>query len=392
MKIKNRKLYWALIGTFTLLYLAVAFVSTLHAITFFQLSNKLGMAILLGSAYEIGQAAVLFSILMTENKNRLLSWLMMFLLTALQITANVYASFKFMDSVNDNSWTYWQRSILFWIEGQSPEMYKVIISWISGALLPLVALGMTALVADNIRLARGEVFDKKEDEENEEGENKKDEENSEITIEEKIENEVNKRLKEKNYIDKSSISKDYINNIPPKEVQLEGLREKLLNNIVNNVGSQENTTLGEGGIQVISPQKEINLQENPNCDLNLIFNNKNNEAKKELVQSVMEFDLKGPEKSEKIDSSMDSSIDLPKEEVKETTIPEIKLDLETTIINPKPRIYTKKKNGKYSPSPINRVQGWHLMKEFVDNEHNIFQKGVFVKNDPDKIPTLPKKE
>lgn len=392
MKIKNRKLYWALIGTFTLLYLAVAFVSTLHAITFFQLSNKLGMAILLGSAYEIGQAAVLFSILMTENKNRLLSWLMMFLLTALQITANVYASFKFMDSVNDNSWTYWQRSILFWIEGQSPEMYKVIISWISGALLPLVALGMTALVADNIRLARGEVFDKKEDEENEEGENKKDEENSEITIEEKIENEVNKRLKEKNYIDKSSIPKDYIDNIPPKEVQLEGLREKLLNNIINNVGSQENTTLGEGGIQVISPQKEINLQENPNCDLNLIFNNKNNEAKKELVQSVMEFDLKGPEKSEKIDSSMDSSIDLPKEEVKETTIPEIKLDLETTIINPKPRIYTKKKNGKYSPSPTNRVQGWHLMKEFVDNEHNVFQKGVFVKNDPDKIPTLPKKE
>ncbi|MDD5648915.1 MAG: hypothetical protein PHF86_00615 [Candidatus Nanoarchaeia archaeon] len=392
MKIKNRKLYWALIGTFTLLYLAVAFVSTLHAITFFQLSNKLGMAILLGSAYEIGQAAVLFSILMTENKNRLLSWLMMFLLTALQITANVYASFKFMDSVNDNSWTYWQRSILFWIEGQSPEMYKVIISWISGALLPLVALGMTALVADNIRLARGEVFDKKEDEENEERENKKDEENSEITIEEKIENEVNKRLKEKNYIDKSSIPKDYIDNIPPKEVQLEGLREKLLNNIINNVGSQENTTLGEGGIQVISPQKEINLQENPNCDLNLIFNNKNNEAKKELVQSVMEFDLKGPEKSEKIDSSMDSSIDLPKEEVKETTIPEIKLDLETTIINPKPRIYTKKKNGKYSPSPTNRVQGWHLMKEFVDNEHNVFQKGVFVKNDPDKIPTLPKKE
>jgi hypothetical protein len=385
MKIKNKKLYWALIGTFTLLYLAVAFVSTLHAITFFQLSNKLGMAVLLGSAYEIGQAAVLFSILMTENKNRLLSWLMMFLLTALQITANVYASFKFMDSVNDNSWTYWQRAILFWVEGQSPEMYKVIISWISGALLPLVALGMTALVADNIRLARGEIFDKKENEENED---KKDEENSELTIEEKIENEVNKRLREKNYIDRSSIPKDYIDNIPPKKVQLEELREKLLNNIVNNVGSQENTTLGEGGIQVISPQKEINLQENPNFDLNLVFSNKNSEAKKELIQSVMEFDLKGPEKSEKIDSS----IDLPKEEVKETTIPEIKLDLETTIINPKPRIYTKKKNGKYSPSPTNRVQGWHLMKEFVDNEYNVFQKGVFVKNDPDKIPTLPKKE
>ena len=337
------------------------------------------MAILLGSAYEIGQAAVLFSILMTENKNRLLSWLMMFLLTALQITANVYASFKFMDFVNDNSWTYWQRAILFWVEGQSPEMYKVIISWISGALLPLVALGMTALVADNIRLARGEVFDKKENEE-------ENEENSEIIIDKKIEDEVNKRVRERlyNYTDKSSIPKDYIDNIPPKKVQLEELREKLLNNI----GSQENITLGEGGIQVISPQKEINLQQNPNFDLNLAFSNKNNEAKKELIQSAMEFDLKGPEKSEKIDSS----IDLPKMEIKETSIPEIKLDLETKTINPKPRIYTKKKNDKYSPSPTNRVQGWHLMKEFVDQDHNIFKKGKFIKNDPNKNPTLPKKE
>lgn len=153
---RSKKLYWALIGTFTALYLAVAFVSTLHAITFFQLANTLGLAILLGAAYEVGQAAVLFSIIMTENKNRVLAWAMMFLLTALQITANVYASFKFMDSSGSNDWTYWQRAILFGVQAENNEMYKVIISWISGALLPVVALGMTALVADNIRLAQGE--------------------------------------------------------------------------------------------------------------------------------------------------------------------------------------------------------------------------------------------
>jgi hypothetical protein len=59
---KGKKLYWWLIGTFAILYLAVAFVSTLHAITFFQLANTMGLAILLGAAYEIGQATVLFSI------------------------------------------------------------------------------------------------------------------------------------------------------------------------------------------------------------------------------------------------------------------------------------------------------------------------------------------
>jgi len=153
---KNKKLYWALIGTFTALYLAVAFVSTLHAITFFQLANSLGLAILLGTAYEIGQAAVLFSILMSENKNKNLAWAMMFLLTALQVTANVYASFKFMSESGTTDWTFWQKSILFGVQVESQETYKIIISWITGALLPMVALGMTALVSDNIHL----IFDK----------------------------------------------------------------------------------------------------------------------------------------------------------------------------------------------------------------------------------------
>lgn len=163
----NKILYWSLIGTFSALYLAVAFVSTLHAITFFQLANTLGLAILLGAAYEIGQASVLFSILMTENRNRALAWSMMLLLTALQVTANVYASFKFMDISGTNDWTYWQRAILFGVQADSPEMYKVIISWISGALLPLVALGMTALVAENIRLSRGEKLEEVDEDEKE---------------------------------------------------------------------------------------------------------------------------------------------------------------------------------------------------------------------------------
>ena len=59
-KITNRGLYWGLIGTFGVLYTLVAFVSTLHAIDFFKLSNIGGLAILLGIAYEVGQASVLF--------------------------------------------------------------------------------------------------------------------------------------------------------------------------------------------------------------------------------------------------------------------------------------------------------------------------------------------
>lgn len=160
--IKNKALYWALIGTFIILYIAIAFVSTLHAITFFQLANSIGLSILLGASYEIGQSAVLFAILLTDNKNKLLAWSMMILLTSLQISANVYASFKFIDSSGSNDWTYWQRSILFSVQAESAESYKVIISWISGALLPLVALGMTSLVADNIKYIRGDNKEEKD--------------------------------------------------------------------------------------------------------------------------------------------------------------------------------------------------------------------------------------
>jgi hypothetical protein len=156
-KITNRGLYWGLIITFALLYLCVGFVSTLHSITFFHLANSMSLAVLLGLTYEVGQASVLFSILMSEkNKGKYLPWALMFLLTALQVTANVYASFKYMVASGSNDWTFWQKSILFGVQSSNPEVYQVIISWISGALLPIVALGMTALVAQNMKFMNEE--------------------------------------------------------------------------------------------------------------------------------------------------------------------------------------------------------------------------------------------
>ena len=159
-KITNKGLYWGLIITFAFLYLFVGFVSTLHSITFFNLANTMSLAILLGITYEIGQASVLFSILMTKNRDKFLPWALMFLLTALQVTANVYASFKYMVSSGTDDWVYWQKSILIGVQASNAEMYQVIISWISGALLPIVALGMTALVAQNLSIMQQEEDEK----------------------------------------------------------------------------------------------------------------------------------------------------------------------------------------------------------------------------------------
>jgi hypothetical protein len=152
LKITNKGLYWGLIITFFLIYICVGFVSTLHAITFFQMANTMGLAVLLALAFEVGQSSVLFSILMTKNKEKFLPWFLMVLLTGLQITGNVFSSFKHIMTSGSLDWQYFQKSILFGVQASNPEMYQVIISWLQGALLPVVALGLTALVAQNINI------------------------------------------------------------------------------------------------------------------------------------------------------------------------------------------------------------------------------------------------
>ena len=327
-KIKMRGLYWALIITFSALYFAVAFVSTLHAITFFKLANSIGLAILLGAAYEIGQASVLFSILMTQNRKRLLPWAMMFLLTALQITANVYASFTFMDKSGTTDWTYWQRAILFAVSAESAEMYKIIISWISGALLPLVALGMTALVAENIQLSREEQEKSENDDETK-------------RIEDIIENEIQKRLYERG---------------EPKE-------EEPKEEIKTEVEEVKDIDLNEEGAYVKRALKDPK------------FVDKIKKAADNVKRATEA--LKDPKFVDKIKEATDNvgqQMDLNfEEDVKNESLP---LDVE---IDDKRKI-----------TPSNKVRGWNMMKEFVDDENNVFRRGKFIENDPTKTPTSKK--
>jgi hypothetical protein len=235
-KITNRGLYWGLIITFALLYLCVGFVSTLHSITFFHLANTMSLAVLLGLTYEVGQASVLFSILMSEkNKGKYLPWALMFLLTALQVTANVYASFKYMAQSGSNDWIYWQKAILFGVQSSNPEIYQMIISWISGALLPIVALGMTALVAQNMKFM------------NEENETKEEKPEEKESIPYPIENlPISDNSVSKEYVDgikKEEKPTDWIleepSTAPDREEQLETLKNELLANTVSNATSKE---------------------------------------------------------------------------------------------------------------------------------------------------------
>lgn len=146
-----------LLATFCLLYIAVAFVSLYHAIAFFALANPLWLATILAIAFEVGQAVVLFSILVSSsgsgNKQNL-SWFLMVLLTAVQVIGNVFSSYKYMLMYNTDQIKYFTGSVLFFVQSPDPEYNYVIISYIIGAILPIVALCMTSIIADN--LSRGE--------------------------------------------------------------------------------------------------------------------------------------------------------------------------------------------------------------------------------------------
>jgi len=234
IKITNKGLYWGLILTFLIIYICVGFVSTLHAITFFQMANTTSLAILLALAFEVGQSSVLFSILMAKKGDeKFLPWILMILLTGLQITGNVFSSFKHIMTSGNLDWQYFQKSILFGVQAANPEMYQVIISWLQGALLPIVALGLTALVAQKINILIPR------EQENEET-NKKvgsvpDEEVDKIIV-----NEVEKRVKETlSPIDLTNVEPDITKDKEEIKKQLELQNELLKQNVELNAELDE---------------------------------------------------------------------------------------------------------------------------------------------------------
>ena len=132
---------------FSLLYLAVGFVSTYHAISFFSISNDTWLAIILALAFEIGQAAVLFSLLVNKSK-KTMPWILMIVLTLVQVLGNVYSSYQYAAIHSTEEIKYFTDSVLFYLQDPNPQVNQVMIAYITGAILPIVALCMTSMIVD----------------------------------------------------------------------------------------------------------------------------------------------------------------------------------------------------------------------------------------------------
>lgn len=142
-KLTTRNIFLCL---FAILYLCVAAVSTFHAFHFFGLANNSIMAAMLAGTFEIGQAAVLFSLLTdSENRKRYMPWVLMCILTLVQVLGNVFSSYEYIITNSMESLRYFKEPIFIWTNLPDAQA-NVIVTYIQGSLLPIICLLLTSMV------------------------------------------------------------------------------------------------------------------------------------------------------------------------------------------------------------------------------------------------------
>ena len=223
MENKSRLVSGFIIGTFVTLYLMVSVISTIHVIDFFKLSNPDWLAISLAIAFEVGAAASLASLIALKKMNKGLVWMLFFLLTAMQAMGNTYYAY-----VNLDNFTAW--SELFGIVEEELIFQKRVLSIVSGAILPIVALGFIKSLVDYIK-PEEEVVAQTEEKEVEENKTPEVEPEPVQSTEEKTEKAVLGEL----------ITEPLISEIPQEELLIDagGSLYPVEEEITNNQGSEE---------------------------------------------------------------------------------------------------------------------------------------------------------
>ena len=147
MNRRDNIIKWSIISTFVGLYLMTSIVSTIHVIDFFRLSNPDWLAITLAVSFEVGAAASLAAIIILDKTSRWLVWSLFVLITLMQMMGNMYYAYTHL-----GEYQFW--SELFGLNEEELIFQKRILSVVSGAILPIVALGFIKSLVDYIRPAK----------------------------------------------------------------------------------------------------------------------------------------------------------------------------------------------------------------------------------------------
>ena len=200
------------IGLFAILYLAVAAVSTIHALDFFGLANNSWMSVILAISFELGQAAVLFSLLTSKHeRSKFMPWVLMTIFTLVQVLGNVYSSYKYILTHSPENLRFFKEPIFIWTD-LPDEQATVIVTYIVGAILPICALLLTSMVTNQFEHPNDTIINLEDEnvQKDEEFKNNEQEQNIEH-IEEKvenkeIENETIEEISEDNIVENNPIN------------------------------------------------------------------------------------------------------------------------------------------------------------------------------------------
>ena len=158
------------------------------------------MSIILAFAFEVGQAAVLLAILTSaKDRSKFTPWILMCILTLVQIIGNVYSSYKYIMLNASENLRYFKEPIFIWTDLPDAQA-TVIITYISSAILPLCALLLTSMITNYLE-DNGKDDEKEtitEEEVDKENEEEIQEEKPEEEIENKPEEEIENKPEEEN--------------------------------------------------------------------------------------------------------------------------------------------------------------------------------------------------
>lgn len=194
------------IGLFAALYLSVALVSGIHAVAFFSLANAPALGVMLAITFEIGQAAVLFSLLTNPNqRKKIMTWVQLSIFTLVQILGNVYSSYKYIVSNSMENLRFFKEPVFIWTD-LPDQMCNVIITYLVGGILPISALLLTEMLTSYLYKEENKVQeptkqeeikeDKKEELENEQVQEQTNQEEEAIKEDGRICKRDNSRSKE----------------------------------------------------------------------------------------------------------------------------------------------------------------------------------------------------
>lgn len=141
---KNRIVHLGIIAIFCSLYFLVATISMINSVAFFDLAHTGLMNWALAIGFELGAAASLAAIIILDKTNKAMVWGLFLLLTAFQMMANSYHAF-----VNLEDFQGWIE--LFGLQDEELIFQKRVLSIVSGAVLPVVALGFIKSLTDYLK-------------------------------------------------------------------------------------------------------------------------------------------------------------------------------------------------------------------------------------------------